>query len=54
MPTAILALCLLAADLWRRRRAFQRRMDAIDRFMEWGMYEKIDRCRSFQRRSHEL
>jgi hypothetical protein len=38
-----LLLALACADLWRRRRAFQRRMDAIDRFMEWRMYEKIDR-----------
>jgi hypothetical protein len=41
MLTALL-LALLAADLWRRRRAFQRRMDAIDKFMEWRKFEKID------------
>jgi hypothetical protein len=28
-------LALPAADLWRRRRAFKARMDAIDTFMEW-------------------
>jgi hypothetical protein len=41
---AFMALGLLAAalDCRRRRRAFKRRMDAIDLFMEWGQFEKTD------------
>jgi hypothetical protein len=39
---AAFLLGLFAFGCWRRRRAFQRRMDAIDCFMEWGKYEKIN------------
>ena len=42
MLAAAVLLALLAVDLWRRGRTFKARMDAIDKFMEWGAYEKID------------
>jgi hypothetical protein len=38
MLTAIL-LALLAADRWRRRRAFKQRIDEIDAFLEWHTYD---------------
>jgi hypothetical protein len=41
MLTALL-LALACAELWRRRRAFKRRIRDVDRFMEWGEFEKID------------
>lgn len=38
---AALFLCLLAVEIARRRR-LKRFRDEVDRFMEWGSYEKID------------
>ena len=38
MLATILCLCLIAAAVEQRR--LRKRRDAIDRFMEWGDYEK--------------